>query len=217
MRDVLFETTISSTYGVRSISWWLVRLLFLHQRVLDERSSSLFDLLQVFMSETLHHFGSLEKVTNYWGSQLKDEEVFSIVSIAHLEAGVIEHIYGRIDSCRWGTIDKFIYRWPYLYQHELWLKGCKPYLNMSLENNGFVYFIRKLQKKYFIRKLYWWMWGFSWGCRKRIVLIFFVFRGFLSFSFPQNKISLRETNEVLLLTVNVVVIFGYLSVSISWI
>lgn len=87
--------------GVRSISWWLVRVILFQQKVLDERSSSLFDLLQVFMGETSYHFGTLEKVSNYWGAELhEDEDLSSIVSILYLEAGILEYTYGRVDSCR---------------------------------------------------------------------------------------------------------------------
>ncbi|KAB2096308.1 hypothetical protein ES319_A01G100300v1 [Gossypium barbadense] len=85
---------------IRSISWWLFRALLIHQQILDERSSSLFELLQVFKGETLGHFGSLEKVTSYWGAQLQDGEASTIVSMVHLEAGVLEYIYGRLDPCR---------------------------------------------------------------------------------------------------------------------
>ncbi|KAJ0037598.1 hypothetical protein Pint_23169 [Pistacia integerrima] len=99
-KDLLFEASVSSVYGIRSISWWCTRVLLMHQRILDERSSSLFDLLKVFMGETLSHFGTLEDVTSYWGTQLQDVEPSHIVSMIHLEAGVLEHIYGRVDSCR---------------------------------------------------------------------------------------------------------------------
>ncbi|PRQ55102.1 hypothetical protein RchiOBHm_Chr1g0320921 [Rosa chinensis] len=53
MKDLLFEGSLSCTYGIRSLSWWLTRVTLRHQRILDERSSSLFDLLHVFTSETL--------------------------------------------------------------------------------------------------------------------------------------------------------------------
>ncbi|KAG8502942.1 hypothetical protein CXB51_000730 [Gossypium anomalum] len=99
-RDLLFEASFMSTFKIRSISWWLFRALLIHQQILDERSSSLFELLQVFKGETLGHFGSLEKVTSYWGAQLQDEEASTIVSMVHLEAGVLEYIYGRLDPCR---------------------------------------------------------------------------------------------------------------------
>lgn len=100
-KDLLFGESISSLYGIKSISWWLARLLLIEQRILDKLSSSLFDLLQVSMSETLHHFGTLEQVTSYWGANLHSEEACTIVSIVHLEAGIMEHTYGRIDSCRY--------------------------------------------------------------------------------------------------------------------
>ncbi|XP_039055508.1 tetratricopeptide repeat protein 27-like isoform X1 [Hibiscus syriacus] len=99
-RDLLFEASVTSTFKIKSISWWLFRALLIHQRILDERSSSLFDLLQVFKGENSYHFGSLEKVTSYWGDQLQDGEASTIVSMVHLEAGVLEYIYGRLDHCR---------------------------------------------------------------------------------------------------------------------
>lgn len=99
-KDLLFEGSISSAYGIRSISWWLARVLLIEQRILDELSSSLFDLLQVSMGETLRHFGTLEHVANYWGDELGNEEAADIVSTVHLEAGIMEQTYGRVDSCR---------------------------------------------------------------------------------------------------------------------
>lgn len=99
-KDLLFEGSISSAYGIRSISWWLARVLLIEQRILDELSSSLFDLLQVSMGETLQHFGTLEHVANYWGDELGNEEAADIVSTVHLEAGIMEQTYGHVDSCR---------------------------------------------------------------------------------------------------------------------
>ncbi|XP_039047474.1 tetratricopeptide repeat protein 27 homolog isoform X2 [Hibiscus syriacus] len=99
-RDLLFEASVMSTFEIKSISWWLFRALLIHQRILDERSSSLFDLLQVFKGENSDNFGSLEKVTSYWGDQLQNGEASTIVSIVHLEAGVLEYIFGRLDPCR---------------------------------------------------------------------------------------------------------------------
>ncbi|KAH9771570.1 TPR REGION domain-containing protein [Citrus sinensis] len=59
-KDLLSDATVLPVNGIRTISWWLTRLLLMHQRILDERSSSLYDLLKVFMAETLQHFGTLE-------------------------------------------------------------------------------------------------------------------------------------------------------------
>lgn len=100
LKDLLFETTATETFEIRSISWWLVRVLLIHQRVLHERSSSLFDMLQVYMAEALDHFGELEKVKAYWAANLQQDEVSSITSTIHLEACVLQYIYGRIDPCR---------------------------------------------------------------------------------------------------------------------
>lgn len=103
----LKDKLIGSNSEIRSVSWWLTTALLVHQRTLEERSSSLFDLLQVNMSETLHYFGSLEKVTSYWGSQLYGLDPSDIVSSVYLEAGVLEYIYGRVDSCRFVSVRKF--------------------------------------------------------------------------------------------------------------
>ncbi|XP_052295535.1 uncharacterized protein LOC112498810 [Citrus sinensis] len=99
-KDLLSDATVLPVNGIRTISWWLTRLLLMHQRILDERSSSLYDLLKVFMAETLQHFGTLENVSTYWGNQLHDIDPSEIVSTFHLEAGLLEHIYRRVDSCR---------------------------------------------------------------------------------------------------------------------
>lgn len=86
--------------GAKSISWWLFRILLLEQRVLDELSSSLYELLSKFVKETLHQFGSLGSVSCYWDSLLCDGEALNIVSVVHLEAGVMESIFARVDSAR---------------------------------------------------------------------------------------------------------------------
>lgn len=97
-KDLLLEGRIPSLYRISSISWWLSRLLLIQQRLLNERLSSLFDLLQVFTRESLCHFGSLENVINYWGPELLEEDALNIVSMLHLEVGIMELLYGRIDS-----------------------------------------------------------------------------------------------------------------------
>lgn len=87
--------------GIRSFSWWLVRCLLLQQRMLEDRCSSLFDLLQVFGCESFNHFGDVERVTSYWGGLLYNGEASTIVSLLHLEAGLMEHTFGRVDSARY--------------------------------------------------------------------------------------------------------------------
>lgn len=100
LKDVLFETTASEAFEVRSISWWLVRVLLIHQRILHEKSSSLFEMLQVYMAESLSHFGALEKVKSYWDAKLLQDEASVITSTINLEACVLQYLYGRIDPCR---------------------------------------------------------------------------------------------------------------------
>lgn len=100
IKDRLLEESLFPLDGLHSISWWLVRLLVIQQKILDEHSSYLFNLLQVFMRESLHHFGTVEKVRSYWGAEFPEEEAQTIVSMLHLEMGIVEHIYGRVDSSR---------------------------------------------------------------------------------------------------------------------
>ncbi|KAK6923332.1 hypothetical protein RJ641_011636 [Dillenia turbinata] len=95
-KDLLMEVAD----GMRTISLWLSRVILLQQRVLDERCSSLLDLLQVLMAQTLQHFGTVEWVTDYWGVMLGDGEAHTIVSVLHLEAGIADFVYGRVDSAK---------------------------------------------------------------------------------------------------------------------
>ncbi|KAK9191300.1 hypothetical protein WN943_019912 [Citrus x changshan-huyou] len=76
-KDLLFDATVLPVNGIRTISWWLTKLLLMHQRILDQRSSCLYDLLK-----------------------LHDIDPSEFVSTFHLEAGLLEHIYRRVDSCR---------------------------------------------------------------------------------------------------------------------
>ncbi|XP_068650102.1 uncharacterized protein [Aristolochia californica] len=99
-KDMCYVGRDSYSGGPATILWWISRLLFLQQNILDERSSSLFDLVQVFMRERLHHFGELNKVISYWGTQLSKNEALAVVSMANLEAGLIELSYGRVESSR---------------------------------------------------------------------------------------------------------------------
>ncbi|KAL2639050.1 hypothetical protein AAZV13_06G147600 [Glycine max] len=85
---------------IGSLSWWLARVLLLQLRVLDERSSSLSDLLHVYMGEALQQFSTSKLVRSYWEDDLRDGESSAIVSVLHLEAGIMEYLYGRVDSCR---------------------------------------------------------------------------------------------------------------------
>ncbi|KAL8139663.1 hypothetical protein V2J09_005684 [Rumex salicifolius] len=99
-KDVLFKENSPNLGELRSISWWIFRTLHLQQRILDDRCSSLLDLLQVYGCESLDHFGAVEKVTSYWGGLLNSGEALTIVSLLYLEAGLMEHTFGRVDSAR---------------------------------------------------------------------------------------------------------------------
>lgn len=91
---------LSVDIRIRSLTWWLGRVLLLEQRILDERSSTLFDLLHAYMGEALRQFGTSEKVQSYWDVGLRDGESLAIVSLLHLEVGIMEYAYGRVDPCR---------------------------------------------------------------------------------------------------------------------
>ncbi|KAL5699133.1 hypothetical protein ACHQM5_030075 [Ranunculus cassubicifolius] len=95
---LLMKVKDSFDNQLRSVSWWLSRVLFCQQRILDESVSTLFDSLQVLEAETIKHFGEVENVRRYWGLLLGEEEALSIVAMAHLEAGIVEYNYGRIDN-----------------------------------------------------------------------------------------------------------------------
>lgn len=99
-KDLLSEGNDLGADGARSISWWLARLLIIQQKLLDDPSSSLFDLLQVFTRESIQHIGSPEKIRYYWASLISEEDASSIVSMFHLEAGIMELTYGRVDASR---------------------------------------------------------------------------------------------------------------------
>lgn len=98
IRSISTDGRSSHQIEARSVSWWLCRLNLIQQRILDSLSSSLYDSLQVLTTETLHQFGSGESVSLYWPSQLCKKESLTIVSMAHLEAGIVAHAYGRVDS-----------------------------------------------------------------------------------------------------------------------
>ncbi|XP_031123423.1 tetratricopeptide repeat protein 27 homolog [Ipomoea triloba] len=97
-KDLLLEGNVSSS--MKSISWWLARLLLFQQKLLDDRSSTLFDLLQVYTIESLNQFGTSEKARDYWNSEISSEDALTIVSALHLEAGIMELTYGRTDSSK---------------------------------------------------------------------------------------------------------------------
>ena len=46
---------------IRSLTWWLGRVLLLERRILDEQSSTLFDLSHAYMGEALQQFGTSEQ------------------------------------------------------------------------------------------------------------------------------------------------------------
>lgn len=89
------------TNSAKTTSWWLYRLFFLQQRVLDDLSSSLYNLLQGFKNEALLQFGEAKNVVDYWGTMLLEKEDLTIASMGQSEAGILEYHYGRIDSLRY--------------------------------------------------------------------------------------------------------------------
>ncbi|KAL7124341.1 hypothetical protein ABFS83_14G042200 [Erythranthe nasuta] len=97
MKDVLFQGDFSTIDGVRSITWWLARAFFLHQKLLNERSSTIYDMLQVLTHESLLYMGTLEKIKDYWCA---NEDCSTILGMLHLEVGILELYYGRVDTSK---------------------------------------------------------------------------------------------------------------------
>ncbi|KAI3699035.1 hypothetical protein L2E82_43028 [Cichorium intybus] len=82
-----------------TISWWLARVLLTQQKLLDGHSSALFQKLQDLIPETLAHFGDLKKASSYWPG-IQEGILSDIVSMLHLEIGIIDFRYGRVDSSK---------------------------------------------------------------------------------------------------------------------
>ncbi|KAL9663455.1 hypothetical protein QQ045_018841 [Rhodiola kirilowii] len=106
-KDYLFGQPFESPFCIRTISWWLARINFIQQKIMYDRSSSLFDSLQVLVNETLDHFGTKEKVRSYWGdTYCHEEEASSMTAMIHLETGFMDQTYGRLDKCRYSSVIK---------------------------------------------------------------------------------------------------------------
>ncbi|CAN6480642.1 unnamed protein product [Victoria cruziana] len=106
-KRLLLKVNDSSSHGgsvcfnkIESNSWWLLRLLVLQQRILEEQSPSLYNELKDKIQVILHDFGDISSVGNYWRNQLCEGEASTITAAAHLEAGIVEHLYGRVDNSR---------------------------------------------------------------------------------------------------------------------
>ncbi|KAJ0726170.1 putative tetratricopeptide repeat protein TTC27/Emw1 [Helianthus annuus] len=85
--------------GFATSSLWLARVLLVQQKLLDGHSSVIYEKLKEVSAESLGHFGDLKKVATYWVGA--EETVLSdIVSMVHLELGIIEFRYGRVDSSK---------------------------------------------------------------------------------------------------------------------
>ena len=100
-RDLSSSGKATGPADLGTSTWWFARLVLLQQHILDERCSSLFDMVQVLMNESLNLFGNVEKATCYWGALLEEEEASTIVSTLQLEAGFIECTFGRVDPARY--------------------------------------------------------------------------------------------------------------------
>lgn len=85
--------------GPRTRSWWAFRVLLIQQRVLAERSASLRSLLVTASLGMVAHFGASEAVDRLnW--KFDPSEAKSVVAAAHLEIGLMEHVYGHDDAAR---------------------------------------------------------------------------------------------------------------------
>ncbi|KAL8267583.1 hypothetical protein R6Q59_004927 [Mikania micrantha] len=90
----------SDNCGVfRTSSLWLARVLHIQQKLLDGHSSVLFEKLKVVIPETLANLGDLKKVSMYW-METEEAILSDIVSMVHLELGIIDFRYGHVDSSK---------------------------------------------------------------------------------------------------------------------
>ncbi|KAK9052213.1 hypothetical protein SSX86_028841 [Deinandra increscens subsp. villosa] len=97
IRDHLQEKENNVIFPTSSL--WLARVLLVQQRLLDGHSSVLFEKLKELIPETLANLGDLKRVSMYWVGT--EEAILSdIVSIVHLELGIIDFSYGRVDSSK---------------------------------------------------------------------------------------------------------------------
>ncbi|KAL4569426.1 hypothetical protein LXL04_025062 [Taraxacum kok-saghyz] len=80
-----------------TVSWWLARILLIQQKLLDGHSSLLFQKLQDLKSETLSQLGDLNKLSTYW-ADIEEPISSDIISTLHLEFGIIDFKYSRVDS-----------------------------------------------------------------------------------------------------------------------
>lgn len=91
--------TGSERGGPRTGSWWAFRVLLIQQRVLAERSATLRSLLVRASQNMINYFGTSEAV-NQLSWALDPSEANSIAAAAHLELGLMEHVYGHDDAAR---------------------------------------------------------------------------------------------------------------------
>ncbi|KAL8196412.1 hypothetical protein R6Q57_024707 [Mikania cordata] len=83
----------------RTSSLWLARVLHIQQKLLDGHSSVLFEKLKEVIPETLANLGDLKKVSMYW-METEEAILSDIVSMVHLELGIIDFRYGHVDSSK---------------------------------------------------------------------------------------------------------------------
>ncbi|KAK1437672.1 hypothetical protein QVD17_03468 [Tagetes erecta] len=97
IRDHLLEN--DNSFVFRTISLWLARVLLVQQKLLDGHSSVLFENLKEVVPEVLDNLGDVKKVAMYWIGM--EEAILSdIVSMVHLELGIIDFRYGYVDSSK---------------------------------------------------------------------------------------------------------------------
>ncbi|KAJ3678632.1 hypothetical protein LUZ60_002435 [Juncus effusus] len=86
--------------NIGTLNWWLFRVYFLQQRILDELSSTLLNELELYKNEILSQFGNFEKVSGYFGNLLLEGEGSVIACMACLEAANFEYKYCYVDRAR---------------------------------------------------------------------------------------------------------------------
>eukprot|EP00897_Mesotaenium_endlicherianum_P000319 jgi/Mesen1/10288/ME000079S09711 len=87
----------------RTATWWAMRALLAHQRVLAERSPTLRARLVAVTRETLARFSpplSPALEGGAWGGQWAARDVATLAAAVELEAGLMEHAYSYSDAAR---------------------------------------------------------------------------------------------------------------------
>lgn len=82
-------------------SWWACRALLAHQKILAERSASLYSALTELKSEMLKQLGSIfSLLETFWKPVVYRKIATLIATAVQLECGLVEYAYSHVDNAR---------------------------------------------------------------------------------------------------------------------